>query len=217
MWNKLKEQFNHLKLEKKKLYLITNSDKFESKEIFLDAIASALQGGVDVIRLDEPQFPDDVLVEIGRKVRMLCDEFGATFIISNRCDIARIVEADGVHLQAGSVNIADAREVLGGTSIVGCDILSADDAVEAFNEGYDYINMGPLHLNGNKFNPKIDIDDIDWISRNIEIPLFVQCETDSNNVSSVVQMGAQKLALTQAIMYAQVPEETARKILKFLP
>ena len=44
MWDKLKEQFNLLKLEKKKLCLITNSDKFESKDLFLDAIASALQG-----------------------------------------------------------------------------------------------------------------------------------------------------------------------------
>ena len=45
MWDKLKEQFNILKLEKRKLYLITNSDKFNSKDDFLDAIASALQGG----------------------------------------------------------------------------------------------------------------------------------------------------------------------------
>ena len=48
MWDKLKEQLNILKLEKKKLFLITNSDKFLSKDEFLDAIASALQGGVDI-------------------------------------------------------------------------------------------------------------------------------------------------------------------------
>ena len=51
MWDKLKEQFNLLKLEKKKLYLITNSDRFVSKDDFLNAAASALQGGVDILQL----------------------------------------------------------------------------------------------------------------------------------------------------------------------
>ena len=50
MWDKLKEQFNLLKLEKKRLYLVTSSDKFVSRDNFLDAIASALQGGVDIIK-----------------------------------------------------------------------------------------------------------------------------------------------------------------------
>ena len=56
MWDKLKEQFNILKLEKRKLYLITNSDKFNSKDDFLDAIASALQGGVEIVQFREKKY-----------------------------------------------------------------------------------------------------------------------------------------------------------------
>ena len=60
MWDKLKEQFNILKLEKKKLYLVTNSDKFVSQDDFLNASASALQGGVDILQLREKSIPDGV-------------------------------------------------------------------------------------------------------------------------------------------------------------
>ena len=67
MWDKFKEQFNLLKLEKKKLCLITNSDKFISNELFLDAIASAIQGGVDIVQLKETTFPDYVMAEIAKK------------------------------------------------------------------------------------------------------------------------------------------------------
>ena len=76
MWSKLKEQFNLLKLEKKKLFLITNSDKFLSKDDFLDAIASALQGGVDIVLYREKELPDCVKVEVAHKIRTLCDEYG---------------------------------------------------------------------------------------------------------------------------------------------
>ena len=105
MWDKLKEQFNLLKLEKKRLYLVTDSEKFISKDDFLDAIASALQGGVDIVQLREKTVPDSVIVDMGHKIRTLCDEYGATFIVNDRPDIARIVEADGVHLGQSDINV----------------------------------------------------------------------------------------------------------------
>lgn len=208
MWDKLKEQFNLLKLEKRKLYLITNSDKFLSKELFIDAIASALQGGVDVIQLNETGIPDNVYVDIGRKVRMLCDEFGATFIINNRCDIAQVVEADGVHLDESSISIDDAREIFGQNAIIGYSIYSPEGAVSAFNEGADYISISYENTN---------IDDIQWINDNIDIPLFVTGEFTPDNISSAIQSGIRRVGTTNSIMYAQIPEKTAREFLRFLP
>ena len=208
MWDKLKEQFNLLKLEKRKLYLITNSDKFLSKELFIDAIASALQGGVDVVQLNETDIPDNVYVDIGRKVRVLCDEFGATFIINNRCDIAQVVEADGVHLNESSINIDDAREILGQNAIIGHTVYSPEDAVNAFNEGADYITLDFENTS---------IDNIQWINENIEIPLFVTGEFEPENISSAIQSGIKRIGTTNSIMYAQIPEKTAREFLRFFP
>ena len=208
MWDKLKEQLNILKLEKKKLYLVTNSDKFESKEIFIDAIASALQGGVDVVQLCENCLPDNVVVEIGHKLRMLCDEFGATFLINNRSDIAKIVEADGVHLNANSVGIASARIVLGQNAIIGTNILSAQDAINAFNKGFDYITADIEYVSK---------DDLKWINENIEIPLFLSGKITLDNVSGYIQDGIKRISIADEIMYAQIPEKTARRFLKFLP
>lgn len=208
MWDKLKEQFNLLKLEKRRLYLITNSDKFLSKELFIDAIASALQGGVDVVQLNETDIPDNVYVDIGRKVRILCDEFGATFIINNRCDIAQVVEADGVHLDESSISIDDARCILGQNAIIGYTIYSPEGAVSSFNEGADYIM-----INYNNTN----VEDIQWINENIDIPLFTTGDFTPDNISSAIQSGIRRIATTDSIMYAQIPEKNARNFLRFLP
>lgn len=205
MWDKLKEQFNILKLEKKRIYLITNSDKFESKEIFIDAVASALQGGVDVVELCEKLLPDNVLVEIGQKIRILCDEFGATFIVNGRADIAKIVEADGVRLEYDSVSITAARFILGQNSIVGKTVQNAQDAVDAFNRGYDYLIIDA------------DNEDLNWINSNIELPLFTSGNVTLDNISSYVQSGIKRIVQSEEIMYSQIPERTARQYLKFLP
>lgn len=212
MWDKLKEQFNLLKLEKKKLCLITNSDKFESKDLFLDAIASALQGGVDIVILRELAYPDNVVVEIASKLRILCDEYGATFIVNNRSDIAMIVEADGVHLGQNDISPQDARTVLGENAIIGKSTHNPDEVIQAVNEGVDYITFEPIA------DDKFVVEEyILWVNENIDIPVFLTGEINMKNINNVIQYGTKRIALTNAIMYANVPENTARKILNYLP
>lgn len=212
MWDKLKEQFNLLKLEKKKLCLITNSDKFQSKDEFLDAIASALQGGVDIIIFRETAYPDNVVVEIATKIRILCDEYGATFIVNNRPDIAIIAEADGVHLGQNDINPQDARTVLGENAIIGKSTHNPDEVIQAINEGVDYIMFEPVA------DDKFMIDEyISWVNENIDAPVFLAGEINLHNINDIIQKGTKKIALTNAIMYAQVPENTARKMLVYLP
>ena len=216
MWDKLKEQFNLLKLEKKKLYLITSSEKFVSRDEFLDAIASALQGGVDIIQLREKSIPDNVIVEIGHKIRTLCDEFGATFIVNDRADIAKIVQADGVHLGSEDINIADAREVLGDNAIIGKTTHSPDEVEKAIKDGADYITLGPISLS-NKNPNAIDFSVVEWAQDNTKIPTFVTGDITLNNIVDLTQSGIYKIAVTDQIMYAKIPEQTARNFLKYLP
>ncbi len=212
MWDKLKEQFNLLKLEKKKLCLITNSDKFESKDLFLDAIASALQGGVDIVILRELAYPDNVVVEIASKIRILCDEYGATFIVNNRSDIAMIVEADGVHLGQNDISPQDARTVLGENAIIGKSTHNPDEVIQAVNEGVDYITFEPIA------DDKFVVEEyILWVNENIDVPVFLAGEINLKNINNIIQKGTKRIALTNAIMYAQVPEDSARKMLMYLP
>ena len=184
MWDKFKEQFNLLKLEKKKLCLITNSDKFISNELFLDAIASAIQGGVDIVQLKETTFPDYVMAEIAKKIRIICDEFGATFVVNSRCDIAQIAEADGVHLEGDSVNISDARTIMGEHSVIGITAYTTEDVIKAYNEGVDYINFA-AEFNKKK-NEIVNADDIRWLNDNIDIPIFITGEINLDNIDFIL-------------------------------
>lgn len=218
MWSKLKEQFNLLKLEKKRLYLITNSDNFETKDIFLDAVASALQGGVDIVQLREKNIPDGVVVDMGRKIRILCDEFGATFIINDRLDIAQIVEADGVHLGRNDIEMSDAREILGANAIIGKTVCSRDEIIAAVKYGADYVSLGPVApVNSKNIINPIDIELVSWAEENSKVPVFIFGEISRDGISELTYNGTKRIIVSDDLMYAKSPERTAREILSLLP
>ena len=211
MWDKLKEQFNLLKLEKKRLCLITNSDRFISKDDFLDAVASALQGGVDMVLLNEKNIPDGTIVDIGRKIRMLCDEYGATFVVSDRADITLITEADGVHLEQKGLNISDVREILSNNVIIGKTVHTPQELKKAKVDGADYVILAPGE---GEFLPDINL--IFEARDNNEIPAFIAGSINSTNFKDVLQFGINKVALADELMYARVPEIKAREFIKQL-
>lgn len=217
MWSKLKEQFNLLKLEKKRLYLITNSDNFDSKDEFLDAIASALQGGVDMIQLHEKNIPDKIIVDLGNKIRILCDEFGATFIINDRLDIAQIVEADGVHLGQNDISINDARTLLGANAIIGKTVSTREEMQRAISEGADYLSLGPVAPENSKISNVVNMELVYIANENSKVPVFQFGVINKDCIEELTYNGAKRIIVSDELMSAKSPEQAARKILSYLP
>ena len=81
-----------------RLYLITNRSLFESDNSFLDASEAALMGGVRTLQLREKNLTDCELIELGSQLRILTSNYNARLIINSRADIAKKIDADGVHL-----------------------------------------------------------------------------------------------------------------------
>ncbi len=217
MWDKLKEKYNKLMLEDKKLYLVTNSDKFETEDLFLDAVASALKGGVDILQLREKNMPANKILELGKKVKLLCAEYGATFIVNDRVDIAYVLEADGVHLGQDDMDVESARKILGNNAIIGISTHAPEQVQKAVNDGADYIGMGPVFTTPTKpGRPSVGLEYAKWVSENIKIPAFAIGGIDLTNVQDVINAGAKKIAVVRAIINSDSPEKAAQEFLKVL-
>lgn len=217
MWNKLKEKYNQLKLSDKKLYLVTNSDDFESDDDFLDAVASALEGGVDVLQLREKNMPAKKIVELGKKIKQLCLQYNTTFIVNDRVDIALLLEADGVHLGQDDLDVHSAREILGANVIVGVSTHAPAHALKAVEDGADYIGVGPVFETPTKLGKKaVGLEYVKWASENIEIPAFAIGGIDLENCSEVSEAGLKRVAVVRAIINSQSPQKSAEKMLGIL-
>lgn len=218
MWEKLQTGGKISKInDNTKLYLVTNSDKFETEDAFLDAVASALKGGVNILQLREKHKSAKQIVELGQKVKQLCAHYGALFIVNDRIDIAAILEADGVHLGQDDLDVKSAREILGQDCIVGVSTHAPEQALKAVEDGADYIGVGPVFATPTKEGRiPVGLEYVKWASENIEIPFFAIGGIDEKNIDQVLSAGAKRVAVVRAIINANSPQKSAEMFCKIL-
>ena len=92
-------------------YLVTDDDRSGSHST-VDVVEAAIAGGVDIVQLREKGRSARDRYELGPELRAVTREAGVPLIVNDRVDLARAVEADGVHLGDDDVPVAVARECL---------------------------------------------------------------------------------------------------------
>jgi thiamine-phosphate pyrophosphorylase len=217
MYNNLSSKLNKFRLQDKNLYLVTSSDKFESDDDFLDAVASALDGGVKLIQLREKSHDAKRIIKLAKKVRELTSIYDAIFIMNDRIDIAQIVDADGVHLGQDDVDIKDARSILGDKMIIGISTHCPEQAQKAQEQGADYIGVGPIFTTPTKpGRTAVTTDYAKWVSANINIPWYAIGGIDMSNIQDVLNAGATRVAVVRAIINAKSPSDAAKSFLDLI-
>lgn len=217
MYENLSSKLNKFRLQDKKLYLVTSSDNFGNDDEFLNAVASALDGGVRLIQLREKSHDAKKIISLGKKVRELTSLYDALFIMNDRIDIAQIVDADGVHIGQDDVDIKDARSILGDRMIVGISTHCPEQAQKAVEQGADYIGVGPIFATPTKpGRTAVTTDYSKWVAQNIDIPWYAIGGIDLSNVQQVIDSGATRVAVVRAIINADSPSEVAREFGRIL-
>jgi len=214
MFEELSKKLKTIRLQDKKLYLVTDRSKFETTDAFLDAVASALKGGVQIVQLREKNTTAKEFIQLGKKVKGLCALYDAVFIINDRVDVAHIVGADGVHLGQDDINIDEARHLLGKDTIIGISTHCPEQAKKAVESGADYIGVGPVYITPTKPGRQaVGLEYVKWAAENINIPWFAIGGIDLENINEVTKAGAQRVAVVRAIINADSPEKAAMSFL----
>jgi thiamine-phosphate pyrophosphorylase len=134
-------------------------------------------------------------------IRKLTKEFNAVFIVNDYADIARAVDADGVHLGQEDLPIREAREIMGKDKIIGISTHNLKQAIEAEKQGADYIGFGPVFhtLTKNAGIPK-GTEMLQEIKRQVRIPVVAIGGINIENIKSVIDTGVDAVAVASAIL-----------------
>ncbi len=192
------------------------------KYSYFQSAQMALEGGCKWIQLRMKDAPEEEVGAMALRVKSLCMEYGATFIIDDHVGICRKVEAHGVHLGKNDMPPAEARKILGTQFIIGGTCNTYEDIL-AIKDDVDYIGCGPFRFTTTKKNlaPVLGLDgyrDIVWNCRSngINLPIVAIGGIAAEDIPDILNAGANGIALSGTVLNAKNPvEETKRIILTF--
>ena len=101
-----------IRRESLRLYGVTDRSWLNGERLY-DQVEKALKGGVTMIQLREKNMDRESFIEEAKEIGALCRRYGALFLINDQVEIARLVDADGVHVGQGDMNPREARAILG--------------------------------------------------------------------------------------------------------
>ncbi|MBI2804199.1 MAG: thiamine phosphate synthase [Planctomycetes bacterium] len=175
-------------------------------------VKEALLGGAQIIQLREKNVDDRTLLAGARDLRQLTREAGALFIMNDRPDLARLAEADGVHLGQDDMPIRDARRILGPEAIIGVSTHTIEQVRQAILDGANYIGVGPTFPSETKaFDALAGLDFVRQAFAETSLPAFAIGGVHLDNVDQVVAAGARGIAVSHAVGAADDPRGVASR------
>lgn len=180
---------------------------------------AVLRGGCRWIQLRMKEASDAEAEAMARRLRPLCDRYGATLILDDRAELCVAAEADGVHL--GKLDMApDAARAIVGDRIIGSTANTFEDIQRAARLGADYIGLGPYRFTTTKRNlsPVLGIEGYrDIMARckaaGIDLPVVAIGGIATADIPAIMAAGVTGIAVSGSLLSADDPaEETARMI-----
>jgi thiamine-phosphate pyrophosphorylase len=152
-------------------------------------------------------------------MRAACEELGVLFVVNDSPSVALEAQADGVHLGQGDTPVAEARERVGPTMLIGlsthtrAQIQAAAKLAARAGPAPDYISVGPVFETPTKpGRPAVGLAPVRYAAANAEIPFFAIGGLSTENVQPVAAAGAVRVAAVRAIADAAHPEQAARAL-----
>ena len=180
----------------------------------LEVVCAAIRGGATMIQLREKEADRTTLVQIGQELRAVTRETGVLLIVNDRIDVALAVDADGVHVGQDDMPAACARRLIGPDRILGVSTRSLEEAIRGARDGADYLGVGPIFPTGSKPDaaPPMGTAGLSDIAARVRIPIIAIGGVRSENVESIVEAGADGVAVISAAVSAPDVEQATRRL-----
>ncbi|ACQ53399.1 thiamine phosphate synthase [Clostridium botulinum] len=183
------------------LYLITDRRFLKGRQL-KKVVEDAILGGVTIVQVREKDVSTKEFYNVAKEVKEVTDYYRVPIIINDRLDIAQAIDANGVHLGQKDMHLNIAREILGKDKIIGISVGNVKEALEAQNNGADYLGIGTIFPTGSKkdVDAIIGIDGLSKIKDSISIPSVAIGGINKTNFKDVLKTGIEGISVISAIL-----------------
>lgn len=192
------------------LYAVTDRAWVGVQSLY-EQVESALKGGVTCVQLREKELEEEIFLAEAKEIAALCRRYGVPFLVNDNVDIALACAADGVHVGQEDMAASDVRKKVGEGMVLGVSVQTVAQALEAVQNGADYLGVGTVFPTSTK-------PDADFVSRDtlaaicaaVDVPVVAIGGIGKNNIMELSGTGVDGVALVSAIFGAEHIEEECR-------
>jgi thiamine-phosphate pyrophosphorylase len=181
------------------LYAITDRHWLNGASLY-DQVEQTILGGATFMQVREKELDKEDFLNEAIEIQRLCRAHHIPFVINDNVEIARSIDADGVHVGQSDMKAGDVRALIGRDKILGVSAQTVEQAVLAEKNGADYLGVGAVFQTGSK----ADADDVSHetlkaICEAVSIPVIAIGGITKDNVMQLAGSGICGIAVISAI------------------
>ncbi len=194
------------------LYFITDSTSVPA-ERFLPTIEAACKGGATLIQLREKNRSTREYMELATATHEITKRYNIPLIIDDRVDVALAIDAEGVHVGQTDMPVKIARQLMGEDKIIGATTKTVPQALEAYEQGADYLGVGAIYPTTTKVVTILtSVDTLKAIVKAVPIKVNAIGGLNKDNIGVLKGSGISGICAVSAIMKAADPEKATREL-----
>ena len=129
-----------------RLYAIVDAEIASRSDWTPPGLALAyLKGGARLIQIRAPGVNSNTLLRWCGDIGEAVADAGAQLVVNNRCDVAIVAGAAGVHLGQDDLPVDAARHLLGQDAIIGLSTHNCEQVEAALVQNVNYVAIGPIY------------------------------------------------------------------------
>ncbi|MXQ53361.1 thiamine phosphate synthase [Shimazuella alba] len=189
-----------------RLYLVTD----EQVNLF-SRTEAALRGGVTCVQLRMKQVSFETFLQTAKRFKQLCKQFQVPLIINDQVEIAKIIQADALHIGQTDLSFAAVRQWAGPTMPIGVSVHTVEQALQAEKDGAAYLGVGAMFSTPSKVDANlVSLKTLEKIKSLVRIPVVVIGGINQKTLSKVMPYQPDGVAIISAILSSPDPEQEAR-------
>ncbi len=194
------------------LYLVV--DTTIPDERLIPIVQQALEGGVDIIQLWGGMKDKAALKAIGEKILSLTREHQALCLIADNLDVCQAIGADGVHFDGYDIPTTTPKSIkerIGKDKIIGVTVGNNLEKLRwAQENGADYVSFCSIYPSSSVDTCEIvPLEMIRTAKQMLSIPVFASGGITVENMTDILEAGADGVAVVSAILRASDPKLAA--------
>ena len=131
------------------LYAVTDRTWLGNQTLY-EQVEEVLKGGATFIQLREKNLAEDAFLAEAKEIQSLCKKYHVPFVINDNVELAKEIDADGVHVGQSDMEAGSVRSLLGPDKIIGVSAQTVEQALLAQEKGADYLGVGAVFPTGSK-------------------------------------------------------------------